>query len=349
MPGEQEAMGDTERVRSWINGWRTWRGAGELVWVERLWRILGKQQLPATLILHSVSEVLAWLDEEARWTRASQRYAALVARWPRLAVRLERHFNVLADYDEADFTRLHAMVAWLEQNPATGLYARQVPLAGIDSKWLEPRIALIADWIAAIGAAEPSVGDSYAQCGLRRPVAQVRMRVLDPLLRQQIGGLADITAPIGDLAALKLPARVAVIVENLQTGLALGDIPGAIAFMGLGYGVDQLADIAWLKGLRLVYWGDIDTHGFAIVNRARTHFPDVITVLMDELTLHAFKDLWGKENQPHGALELPLLTFEESKVYLALKRNSWGQNVRLEQERIAWDYAWPLLLGAATM
>lgn len=40
---------------------------------------------------------------------------------------------------------------------------------------------------------------------------------------------------------------------------------------------------------------------------------------------------------------MPLLTDSEQEVYQAIKRNSWGQNVRLEQERIAWDVAWNVL------
>jgi hypothetical protein len=38
-----------------------------------------------------------------------------------------------------------------------------------------------------------------------------------------------------------------------------------------------------------------------------------------------------------------LLTEPEQAVYHSIKRNAWGQNVRLEQERIAWDVAWNVM------
>jgi hypothetical protein len=55
---------------------------------------------------------------------------------------------------------------------------------------------------------------------------------------------------------------------------------------------------------------------------------------------------WIEEKDQHAAETLPLLTDPEQAVYQAIKRNAWGQNVRLEQERIAWDVAWKTLQQA---
>ena len=53
-----------------------------------------------------------------------------------------------------------------------------------------------------------------------------------------------------------------------------------------------------------------------------------------------------EEKDQHAAETLPLLSDHEQAVYQAIKRNTWGQNVRLEQERIAWDVAWKTLQQA---
>jgi hypothetical protein len=134
-----------------------------------------------------------------------------------------------------------------------------------------------------------------------------------------------------------------LIVENLQTGLAIEDLPGTVVLMRLGYGVDVLGRLPWLAKARSIYWGDVDTHGFAILNRARTYLPELESILMDEETLLSNKDLWGEEREQHSAESLPLLSIPELTVYQALKQNRWGQYVRLEQERIAWDTAWNAL------
>ena len=67
---------------------------------------------------------------------------------------------------------------------------------------------------------------------------------------------------------------------------------------------------------------------------------------MNEETLRSHQNLWVKEKDQHAAETLPLLTDAEQAVYQAIKRNVWGQNVRLEQERIAWDVAWKTLQQA---
>ena len=66
----------------------------------------------------------------------------------------------------------------------------------------------------------------------------------------------------------------------------------------------------------------------------------------DETTLRSHQDLWVEKKEQHAAETLPLLTDPEQAVYQASKRNAWGQNVRLEQERIAWDVAWKVLQQA---
>jgi hypothetical protein len=245
--------------------------------------------------------------------------------------------------------RLLDLLAWLQAHPASGLYPRQIPVAGLDSKWLEPRKAVLVELVAALrgedGEDRPDA-DFHTVCGLARPPGMVRMRVLDAALRARVGGLGEISAPVAQLAQLGWQPSAVLVVENLQTGLALGDLPGTVAFMGLGYGVDALAPLDWMRRAACLYWGDIDTHGYAILNAARACFPHIASVLMDEATLLRFRHLCATEKTVHGAAELPLLTGAESALHRALKRNLHGQSLRLEQERIAWDYAWPLLAAA---
>lgn len=78
-----------------------------------------------------------------------------------------------------------------------------------------------------------------------------------------------------------LPTQCAFIVENIQTALAFGEVPGAVVIMGLGYGVGMLSQMKWLQTIEVVYWGDIDTHGFAILNRARAHLSHIRLIPTD--------------------------------------------------------------------
>ena len=345
IPTEQAALRQVDGVRAWVGAWQGWQAntvqtSGTLYWCERRWKALGVQRLPEKLALGGPEEVAMWIGESARWERAQSRYRTLTARWPVLAQPLPRYFDVLADYGDADFHRLAEMLDWINRNPKSNLYPRQIPVAGADSKWLDSRKGIISDLIATLQGGPTGERDFFSRCGLRAQPQLMRMRVLDPELRSRLGGLGDISAPCEEVASIGIRPNNVFVVENLQTGLAFDDLPGAVVIMRLGYAVDVLGQLPWLQQAQCIYWGDIDTHGFAILNRARTYIPSLKTVLMDEPTLMSHRDLWVEEKEQHLSIELPMLTNTEQKLYQSLKSNTCGQQVRLEQERVRWDVAW---------
>ena len=339
-PTEQDVTKDVSAVRQWVDAWASWTGPAELTRVMRQWARLGLQHLPASLVISGPAEVAAMTSQADRWYRAAHRHGVVTQRWPLLKGNpvLGRYFGVWADYSDADFTRLLSMLAWLESNPSSGLAARQLPVPGLDTKWLESRTGVIADLLQAIRRCEGG-GDFYAVCGLKRPPTRLRVRILCPKLRRLFGGLADVEAPVDELARLVVQPQRAIIVENLESGLALPDMEGTIAFMRLGNAVSLLGELGWLQGCSIVYWGDIDTHGLAILERARRHLPNVVSMMMDRETLLSNRELWVEERSQTTVLELPLLTTAEREVLDGLRTGLWGTNVRLEQERISWETA----------
>jgi len=50
-------------------------------------------------------------------------------------------------------------------------------------------------------------------------------------LREELRGLSDIESPHSDIDALQLRPRTFLVVENRNTGVALPDLPDAVAFM----------------------------------------------------------------------------------------------------------------------
>lgn len=95
--------------------------------------------------------------------------------------------------------------------------------------------------------------------------------------------------------------------------------------------------VAWLAERELVYWGDIDTHGFAILNRLRERVPSVRALLMDHDTLHAHRDQLVTEPTPTNA-HLAHLTPDEAELYRDLVEDRHGTAVRLEQERVRFSF-----------
>ncbi|XCB30929.1 DUF2220 domain-containing protein [Arcanobacterium hippocoleae] len=173
---------------------------------------------------------------------------------------------------------------------------------------------------------------------------------MDPDLRP--GGLRAAIVAAEDLAVLQIPEmklQAVVIVENRETAKALPEAAGLIGICGEGMRAVELKRVPWLSQYPIIYWGDLDSYGFQILAklRERTGF-NVRSVLMDVATLEAHKELWGSEAVSTFAHECSWLTGDEriTLSYLQMHGND-GFAVCLEQERIAWDYAWERIVQMA--
>lgn len=346
-PTEAEVMADLAAVQSWSQAWRQWCGPGSVELEPRRWVRVGNQDLPTRLSLASPGEVAALCGQDRRWAKAVVRRESLVATWPRLAgnARLGRHFDVLTDYSDNDFERLVAVVRWLEANPASNLYVRQLPVVGVDTKWLEKRQGLVAELLCLVTGLEQA-GEFFEVTGLRRLPHRVRVLVLCPELRRSVGGLRDFEAPIEDVVQLALTPKRILLVENHACATALGDMPGCVVFAGLGKAVGVLGRVGWAQGAPALYWGDIDTHGLVILNTARAALPGLRSVLMDVATLVEFKELGVHEDVQAVESGLEYLTAEEAELLEGLRSGRWGLKLRIEQERLPWVVVEAALVAA---
>jgi hypothetical protein len=168
-------------------------------------------------------------------------------------------------------------------------------------------------------------------------------RLLDPALPSLPGCqtkpsvLPDITLNAASFAALALPVERVFVTENETNFLAFPAVAGSIVVFGAGYGWEALARAEWLHRCQLHYWGDIDTHGFAILDQLRGYFPHAASCLMDRETLLAHRSHWGEEREP-ARHDLSRLTTEEAAVYDDLRLDRHQPKLRLEQERVG--YGW---------
>lgn len=339
IPSERQALDHMTEVRAWQERWQHWRGAGELQWAEKRWHSIGLQSLPERFTVNSPEALTSIIGQHERWQRATQKYQELTDRWPQLVATLPTDFEILADWPDTQLQHLVQVVDWLATHQASGLYIRQVPIPGIDSKWLESRQKLLTRWLSCILEREATGANFYQLTGIQKPPLTLRFKLLDQALRAEIGGLADLQLPVHELTELQLPVQAVFIVENLQTGLAFSDLPGSMVFMKQGYAVDLFGQLPWLQNVKCYYWGDIDTDGFAILDRLRHYLPHAQSLLMDCDTLLSHRNYWSSEPKTSN-VTLQALTPEEESLFNELKQGKYGSGVRLEQERIAWNYAW---------
>ena len=150
--------------------------------------------------------------------------------------------------------------------------------------------------------------------------------------RLAIGGLCDLTIPATDFASLRLDVRRVFITENEINGLAFPPRAHSLVIFGLGYGLERLTEATWLAATELHYWGDIDTHGFEMLDRLRAAFPTANSLLMDRATLLAHRASWVAESRRFEG-RLSRLTVPEQALLDELRTDAHGERVRLEQER----------------
>jgi hypothetical protein len=343
-------------IRQWIAGLQAAAGPEtaprfRLAWREHEHRQLGRNRVPVAAEFASLDAALdyAGLSAEARRLRAC--HQAVCRSLPELAGWAVAHPKVLLGH-EADWPALLACLAWFKEHPRPDCHPRQVDAPGVHSKFIEANRGLLAELLdlvlppAAIEAGWTGARQFNRRYGLRDKPVLVRLRFLDPgLAAQAWPGLApaeislrpaDLTG-LGPLLAPGQALRRVIVTENETNYLALPALPGGLAILGAGYGFDALADAAWLEDCELAYWGDLDTHGFAILHQFRQSFPKARSILMDEATLLAHRPLWGTEPAPNTG-ELANLDTDERWVYEGLRDQRYGQRVRLEQERIG--FAW---------
>ena len=163
----------------------------------------------------------------------------------------------------------------------------------------------------------------------------VRFRLLDR--RWRVHGLSDLSVPAQEFAQLGLDAETVFICENLVNVLAFPDRANSVVVFGKGYAEEQLFDATWLGRTKLYYWGDIDTHGLALLDRFRRRFPNTKSLLMDRETLLLHRAMWVSEAKQNTA-QPTALTAQEAALFRELREGTHGANVRLEQERVSFAH-----------
>jgi hypothetical protein len=133
-------------------------------------------------------------------------------------------------------------------------------------------------------------------------------------------------------------------VENEITFLSVPVPTGGVVLWGKGFEVGRAGSMRWLAGSDVAYWGDLDTHGFAILNQLRAWLPQTRSLLMDRPTLLAHRHRWVTETAPTAA-RLDRLADDEQALYHDLVTERFGPRVRLEQERIDWTWVVERLAG----
>lgn len=337
-----------EEVRQWIRELES-DTSFHIDWTEFNYRVLGRNRIPARVWVRSECEALQMIGKSQEFNRFHALHALTLQTLPELSTWFARKPSVVLRNAD-DWEQIVTVLLWFRAHSRSGLYLRQLDIAGVDTKFIEHRKTLLAELLDSIlqaGSFDADVAgprNFEGRYGLVEKPLQIRFRILDR--RLAIRSLMDLAVPVDDFAALDLPIERVFITENEINGLSFPSVPASVVIFGLGYGLERLSKVGWLQSRSIHYWGDIDTHGFHILDCLRASFPHAQSFLMDRVTLLEHGAAWCREPTSFRG-DLRRLTEAEGALYHDLKYNRFGEQVRLEQERIRYGWVESALRGLA--
>jgi len=304
-------------------------------WKQQIFRRYGEQQIPAgvsfltredfTRFLGKCSEVQQFENDYELLTQA---FSDLVE-WAR-----ENPLKIVGHAGE--WIGLTKVCVYLREHGRPNCYLRELPVE-VDTKFIERKRGVLGELlpIVAPDCVGPDTSTFESRFGFRQKQPLIRFRSLDSaLIAPTQLPFTDFAVPLDTADQLKITAETVLVVENEMTFLTLPYIPKTIAILGAGDAVSHLRQISWLKQVRLLYWGDMDTHGFEALSLLRSHHQHTESIMMDVETYTQFCQFSVKASAYASRSELHL-----SEVEKELFKKLGDEGRLLEQERIALRYA----------
>ncbi len=341
MPADKSLPGNYEGLRrsvgQLVEGSKEKKGFGfTILYQERNTLRFGLQSLPDRLSFDTPEDLFRFINKKNEAENILSRARQVCAEIPQLEPWVSRNPRKILDHLD-QWEHIIAVLHFFQSNPRPRMYARELPIK-VHTKFVEKHKAILRELLTILIPEHINRdGETFAeQFSLLTAPPLVRLRQLDNTVDKDIFHLAnDLALPLDAFNRLTPQAQTVVITENQMTFLTLPPLENTIAIYGGGFRVEILKKTAWLKNKTIIYWGDIDDHGFRILSMLRASFPSTISLMMDLETFNQFQDYCGKGVDPRQRQTPRLnLTEEETALHQRVKEN----NQRLEQEHVGHEY-----------
>ncbi|EPG74959.1 PF09983 family protein [Leptospira fainei serovar Hurstbridge str. BUT 6] len=314
-----------------------------LVSVQRETRKFGMQTLPVKIVFDSEDDFLAFLNKRDEFKDFRSECERILAKIPQLKDWLSKNPLTVVE-QTGKWEDLLSVCEYFLKNPKPNLYIRELPIR-VSTKFIEENKAVLRSLLDFLipEHIDREGRDFESRYGLKKAEASVRLRILDAEISEKYcGGLTDISIPVSDFLNLRLGECKRVFIlenktnfANIYNFLSFPKLSNAIAIFGQGFGLGVLKDCVWLKGMEILYWGDLDVQGFEILSVLRSQYPQTKSFLMDKEVFLKFRN-FAVDGAHSKFLKLQNLTEAESETWNFLR--TLDSKNRLEQERIPHDY-----------
>lgn len=306
-------------------------------------RKIGKQLFPTKIYFETLDDYLKFLHKEKEYHSVMQATQQIIDQIPKLKTWIVANpQKVLNNLDKWD--NLIKVCNYFIEYPKPNIFIRELPL-DISTKFVEGNKNILKNLLDIL--VEEHINSSETEFekrfNLKYNEPLIRLRILDDEIAENLfSGVNDLSIPQSQFDNLNIPCEKVFILENKTTYsnifnfLTLPSLTKSISIFGQGFAINQLKNAKWLSDKQIIYWGDIDAHGFQILSQLRGYFSQTRSCMMDLPTFTQFKDL-AITGPDTIVTELENLTDGERELFkllIGLKKSN-----RLEQEKIPHVYA----------
>lgn len=314
----------SEQDRGWSIKWEDWNS-----------KKLGKQKWPSSISIETEDDYLYLTKKEAEVHQFKKQLNELIGWRKEIRSFLLMRPNTVLEYQKI-WTDLCYVADYLLQNDVRNYYIRSIPLP-VHTKFIENNKAFIYSLLKHFSPERYSDESIRfeAALGLREKQHVYTMRWLDDSLAEkymhghEVFGLSTI-----GLKAVQWEIQEIWLVENETNLYLLPKRKGSLVLFSKGHAVTQLFNIPLFTQAKLVYWGDLDEHGFIMLNSFRKNYGHANSIFMDKLTVEQNSDQMLKQPERYKTDQLDFLTDAEIEAFMLLKQS----NGRIEQETLNQEF-----------
>jgi hypothetical protein len=337
-PTGKQARDNIAYLQQFIRAWEIFKEPKSVLYETREFKELSTQRLPVKLQIDDMQSLAACLGEPEiqELSHLHQRMANLLAEPFVPDDKKEPLFNCLVYYLDAlqsmtenELNNLCQLIPQLTQGMGKGQYLRALPVKHVDTKFIENNLSLIEAILNVLKNNLASPLMKWLDCK-SNPKGWLWIRPLCTESQEKLAGLSLLQMDSQTLIDHPLPAKHILVVENVQSGLGLPELPGTIAVFGGG------KNVSWLNQKQVAYFGDIDSEGLAILADARAKHSAISPLMMNKATLNAYAErmVTAKAYNKRPPVNL---SNNEQALFGLLEQGINGKN-RLEQERLPQDF-----------
>lgn len=309
-----------EKSKGWSIKWEDWNS-----------KKLGKQKWPSSISIETEDDYLYLIKKGEEVSQFKRQLEELI-RWKKeirsfLLVRT----NAVLEY-QSIWNDICNVVDYLIQNDVEGYYIRSLPLP-VHTKFIENNKAFIYSLLKHFSPErypEETIRFETA-LGLKEKQHVYTMRWLDDNLAtkymhgHEVFGLSTV-----GLRAVDWEVEELWLVENETNLFLLPNRKGALVLFSKGHAVTQLFNIPLLGRTKLVYWGDLDEHGFIMLNSFRKNYNHAKSIFMDQNTVEYHRSEMLTQPEKYKIRSLEYLSIDENEAFQTLL----SINGRIEQEKL---------------